>query len=172
MSVFLMALAVPAFGDGSDNIQNGFAVGLRQHTQHSTFTNYPYGNGDLSCGIAYEVRDPSGSWQLGLNYTPSVSGRTNETTAGVKSILTPQMNLLMEMNRVHAGVGILRDYLQTDEGNRWGAVYWQVSAGLGFRLSKKFNVEVQALYAFDKWNNIRKLEVGDLEYGAWLTYYF
>jgi hypothetical protein len=168
--IFLFAV-MRETGTAAGDTQSGVALGLRQHSMNSSFTNYPYGNGDLSYGLVYEVKDIGGYWQFGLNYTPDTSA-TAEDGSNIGSIWTPQANLLFGESKWHFGAGILRDYINSDTGSNWSDVYWQVIGGLGLPPFGKLNIRLQTMYVFDKWDRIDDFDAGDLEYGVWVTYYF
>jgi len=142
-------------------------IGARQHVDHPYFEVLPYDDGDLSYGLAVEWHDESAYWQLAFNYAPDVTG-TNATDY----VLTPQINLVFKDNIWRGGLGVLKSYIVDKEtGSDWTDVYWQLLLGAdlpfyGMQLS------LQAFYVFEEWERLEEFDFGDLEYGAWLSYFF
>jgi hypothetical protein len=159
---------------------SAIGVGARRHVQHTAYEDYPYGDGDLSYTIAYEYHDAAGYWQLMVGFTPDVEARTEDEGDGtgeedegtvVDSIITPQINLMIEDRMWLAGVGILSDYIETSEDTEWSDIYWQVMLGLLIPLGN-LELEVLAYYPFEDWGTIGDFDVDDIEFGASIKFLF
>ncbi len=166
--VSLLAFALACVDlNAAGGTQSRIDVGLRQHMAHATLEDVPFGDRDISYCVAYECQEENAYWQIGLGYTPHVTG--NGTA---DYIITPQLNLVATENIWRAGIGALMSYVHDDVGDSdWSDVYWQMLAGVGFPLGT-FQVDVLAHYTFDSWDGLRKFGAGDIEYGVWLKYAF
>lgn len=145
--------------------QSTYAVGMRYHTDHSSFEDLPFDDGDLSYGIAYEYAEATAYWQLALDVTPELNLRDD-----IDYVLTPKINLILVDEIWRAGLGALASYLETDaDDNGWTSIYWQFLAGvsLGF---DRFAVDVFAFYPFKRWGNLDEFSTRDIEYGAWVRF--
>jgi hypothetical protein len=170
LTVLLFA-ATPALADSS-SITSAVDIGMRYHRALTTFENYPFGDGDLSYGVAYEARDTSGYWQIAVNYTPSPSGSNK-----VNYVLTPEVNLVIQdpeqWKFLRAGIGILDSYMPSDDATQkdWSGVYYHVLLGAHVDLGK-IGVELDAYYTFDSFSNFSSFKFDNLEYSLWLGYAF
>lgn len=140
--------------------------GVRIHAAQSNFEDLPFDNGDLSYGIGYEWHEATAYWQLLLCYAPHVSG-TND----VDTVLTPQVNLIVNENAYHAGIGILRSYITREDDEDWTKVYWQMLLGLHFPFFGGGTIEGSAYYIFEGWDKMG-FRTDDLDYGIWVSYPF
>ena len=137
----------------------GFSVGVRNHIDHSVLDELLFGKNDLSYNIAYEYHEFGAYWNVVLDFAPHISG-----TNSVDSILTPQINLIMEDRCYRGGVGILKSYMMGQDDD-WTDIYWQFILGLHFRLSKKIGLDLDTLYVFGNWDELKEFDSGDIEYG-------
>ncbi len=150
------------------------------HTEHSAFTDLPFGNGDVSYLLAYEYAERIALWQLGLGFAPEVSGTrdsdSNEEGAEqVKTdlVVTPQLNLLFKDRCFLGGTGILGSYVRDEDGDGdWIGPYWQLMLGLNFELGNSFSIGANAHYVMKSWDKIIDFKFGDIEYSALLSYRF
>ena len=144
-----------------------WGVGGRYHVEHSEFEELPFGNGDIGYGLVYEYHDRTAYWQIALSYAPDITG-----TNGVDSVLTPQINLVLEDAFWRAGAGLLSSYVQRDDGGSdWTDPYWQLILGIGLPLFS-LDLDVHAYYTLESWSDIDQFDPDDIEYGAWLTFAF
>jgi len=148
--------------------QNTSAVaGIRRHSAHSEFEELPFERRDMSYGLAWEVHDANGYWQLGVNYTPDVGHATND----VKYVATPFANLFLKDKGWIAGVGILTSYVVREEEKDWTRLYWQMILGFSVPVGQ-FELDVLGYYPFKRWTDVRNFATRDLEFGALLRYRF
>lgn len=151
-------------------------LGLRFHTAHSEFADLPFGNGDLSYALAYEMLEEYLSLQIAMDYAPDVSGKTYsgpDDTTGIEVdyILTPQVNLLVLDPPWRMGFGIRTSYIRYsgDVESEWMDTYWQLQLGLNFPLSANVSMDACAYYVWERWSTFTKFHFRDLEYGMWLN---
>ncbi len=148
------------------NAQSAAGVGLRSHVLHTEFEEYPFDNGDISYVVGYEYHDKTGYWQFLVGYTPEVGDGTV-----VESIITPQLNLLMQDGVWIAGGGILGSYVETELENDWTDVYWQVM--LGFEITLPIcSLEILAYYPFESWSTFGDFDTDDIEFGGLAKFMF
>jgi hypothetical protein len=178
--LLLVACSITSFAatgssssSGSDTTTSAVGLGVRYLRDLPSFEAYPFGNGDLSYGLSYEIRDSAGYWQLAAGYTPRPTG-----TNSVDYVLTPELNLVIQdtdprWKYLRGGVGILNSYMPSKDGSQkdWLGFYYHVLLGLDFDLGK-FGIELQTLYTFHTVNNFSEFKASDLEYGCWLNYVF
>lgn len=153
---------------------SSLGVGLRHHILHTNFEDWPYDDGDLSYGVAYEIHESGGCWQVAVDYAHNV-GETNVADY----VITPQLNLLFKDNAWRGGVGALASYIKYDEeespelaaDDGWSDIYWQFLLGLSIPLGG-LSLDVYAAYPFEEWGEISEFEFDDVEVQAWLMYAF
>ena len=143
------------------------AVGVRQHVDHTTFDEYPFGEDDLSYGLAYEYHEGPAYWQIAVLYADDVTGTTND----LDFVLTPQINIVLKDAFWRLGVGGLTSYTKGDDVDEWTDLYWQVMAGLGLPVFA-LDVDVMAYYPFESWGDIGDFDIDDVEFGGWISYEF
>jgi hypothetical protein len=149
------------------NAQSAVGVGVRSHVLHTEFEEYPFDDGDISYVAGYEYHDKAGYWQLLVGYTPDVGDGTV-----VDSIITPQLNLLLQDGAWLAGVGILGSYVETTlETTDWTDVYWQVMLGFEIPLPI-FKLELLAYYPFESWSTFGDFDTDDIEFGGLAKFMF
>lgn len=159
-------VALLAFTTPWTNAQSGIGMGVRSHVLHTEFEEYPFDEGDLSYVVGYEYHDQAGYWQFLVGYTPDVGDGTV-----VDSIITPQLNLLIQDRAWLAGVGILGSYVETELETDWTDIYWQVM--LGFELPLPiFKLELLAYYPFESWSTFGDFDTDDIEFGALAKFMF
>ncbi len=155
----LTALMIP-----QAEAQSAVGLGIRSHVLHTEFEEYPFDDGDLSYIAGYEYHDNNGYWQLLVGYTPDVGDGTV-----VDSIITPQLNLLIQDGIWLAGVGVLGSYVETTEDSDWTDVYWQVMLGLELPLPI-FKLDILAYYPFESWSTFGDFDTDDIEFGAFARF--
>lgn len=173
-------LSAPASAQTSNTGSLGF--GLRHHTSHSIYTDYPFKEGDLSYGIAYEYNDAAGYWQLAVDYAANTaSSKTN----AADYVVTPQLNLVIRDSFWRIGVGILGNYIEyedhsvdtseadddpdNDLDNGWTDVYYQFLAGLSIPLGG-MTLDALAAYPFEDWDELEEFDGNDIEIALWLKF--
>lgn len=167
-----LAVAVLMLAASGMNLQagdHGLAVGARYHQEHSVFEELPFEDGDIAYGLAYEYHENNAYWQLAVNVAPDING-----TNALEYVITPQINLIATDNMWRAGVGVLASYLMPEDDavdEDWTDIYWQLMVGLVFPIGA-MNLEVQAFYVLEAWDEITEFDFSDIEYGAWLGYRF
>jgi hypothetical protein len=163
--IALTLLKVSTFAAGSGN-NYAATVGARMHSDHSVFTELPYGDNDVSYLLAIEGREEDGFWQIGVDYAPAISG--NDTT---DYVITPQLNLLWQDRYFFGGIGALQSYVSDSIENDWTDLYWQFTVGLQIPFGG-IDISLQTYYAFDKWDDLGDFKGKDLDYGVSLSYRF
>ncbi|MCC5845461.1 MAG: hypothetical protein JJU05_14525 [Verrucomicrobia bacterium] len=160
--ILCLILALPALHtlQGAD-----VAVMVKQHTNHSKFSDRPYGNSDLSYGAFLEIFDGTAGWRLGALYGSDPSG-----AGEVDSVITPELTLLLQDGIWEAGVSALIDYIDDGNSNGWGDHYYQFQLGLNFPVGKSMSIGGHAFYAFDRFGNLNDFRFNNLDYG--LTFRF
>ena len=148
------------------NAQSAAGLGLRSHVAHTEFEEYPFDDGDLSYIVGYEYHDQAGYWQLLVGYTPDVGDGTV-----VESIITPQLNLLIQDRAWIAGAGILGSYVETELETDWTDIYWQVMLGFEIPLPI-FRLEIIAYYPFESWSTFGDFDSDDIEFGLLTKFMF
>ncbi len=158
------ALVSPALA-----LQQGLSFQFRQYDTHKEFEDRPFVDGDLGYGLAYEIRDVYGSWQLGALYTPD-AGEDNTYDYAV----TPFLNLIIKDRIFLAGLGIQKDYLpKTDTtSDDWTPLYWDLMLGLEIPIGRSLALTGMAVYDFERWGDIGKFGFDDVEFAAALTLLF
>ena len=151
---------------------NAWSLGLRYHTEHSTFEELPFDKGDLSGVLAYEYHESEAYWQLALAYAWDPSG-IGEDLLEPDYVLTPQINLILKDGIWRGGVGALKSYTKFEDGSSDStSVYWQLMLGISLPAMAGFDISAGAFYTFDRWTNLSDFSTKDLEYGAKLSYRF
>ena len=164
--VIVGVLVMSTGGGWAADTSQAIDIGARYHFQHSVFTDLPFGDGDLSYGLGYEIHDENGLIQLICGYTPSLSDRDDLDFA-----ITPEANLLFADGIFQGGVGALTTYTQGSGTDDWMDLYWQGVLGINVPLGS-FQIQVNAYYVFEDWDKLGEFEFGDIEYGAYLGYKF
>lgn len=164
--VTLALMNLSAFAAGSGN-SSALSVGARLHSQHSVFTELPYGDDDVSYLLAWEGHEEDGYWQIAVDYAPDVSGIPT-----TDYVITPQLNLIWNDGIFIGGLGGLQSYVSDSAtGEDWTDFYWQFTLGLRIPLGG-LALAVQTYYVFDKWDELDQFEGKDLDYGVLLSYAF
>jgi len=145
---------------------SALSLGVRQHVDHSVYTELPFDDGDLSYGIAYEIHEEQAFWQLAVEYAPDIS-----STNSVDFVLTPQLNLICKDRCWRGGVGVLMTYIAGDDDDDWTDLYWQLMFGIQLD-STRPEIDVFAYYPFEKWSDIGDFDGKDVEFGLWLCFPF
>ncbi|MFU8780897.1 MAG: hypothetical protein ACNA71_07720 [Kiritimatiellia bacterium] len=142
---------------------NYYTAGARFHTTHKSFEEYPFSNSDISWQAGMEFHEGVGYWQLIVGYAPSIKETTKEDDPiAIDSVITPQLNLIIQDRGWLAGAGAYAFYIRTDEENDWSKIYWQTMIGYEFQM-KAFDISIMGIYSFDRWGNISDFRFGDLE---------
>ncbi len=140
-----------------------YSAGLRYHTQDKEFETYPFQDGDLSYLIGMEFHEGIGYWQLLLGYTPSLDAPEDPEAPEVKSVITPQLNLILQDRGWLAGSGILASYVEDDLDKDWTDIYWQTMIGYQFSFGL-FDAELLAVYPFEEWSVFTEFDFDNLEW--------
>ncbi len=139
-------------------------AGARMHVEHSLFTDIPYGDDDMSYGLAYEYVEKDASWQIAVMYAPDVTGNTT-----TDYIVTPQINLVFRDRMWRGGFGVLKSYIDdTVTGTDWSDEYWQTFLGLDIPLGS-LSLSIDAYYSMGSLGDISDVDLDDLDYGIWIT---
>jgi len=165
-TVIYSLCALLTFGIQLAEAQSGASVGIRRHSLHSSFEELPFEDGDLTYTVGYEYHDQAGYWQLQVGYTPEVGDGI-----AVNSVITPELNLMIQDRAWVAGVGVLGSYIETELESDWMDVYWQVMFGLTLPLPI-CKIEILAYYPFESWSSFSDFDTDDIEYGASLKFMF
>lgn len=104
-----LVLIVPAASAKSSG-NHAVSLGVRHHAAHSAFLAYPFDEGDLSYGLAYEYHEGGGYWQLALDY----GAKTGELYP-TDYVVTPQINLLFKDSYWRLGAGALTSYVRYED---------------------------------------------------------
>ena len=153
---------------------HSLSVGGRYHTQNTVFTDLPYGNADISYGLAYTFAEEHIALKLGADFAPDVSGtRDAPNTNKTDYVISPQANIIIKDRVFRAGIGLLTSYIRDNmgEGN-WLDPYWQLMLGLCFPIYKGFSLEGNVYYVLERWDKITDFRLKELEYGLWVNYNF
>ena len=180
-AVAALALGMPEAIAQSQSLSSphSLSVGGRYHTEHSVFTDLPYGNGDLSYLLAYQYTQGLAIWQFACDLGPDVSGQkdvysgTTTNMVGIDYIVSPQFNVIIKDRYFRGGGGIRTSYIRdTDGEGEWLDPYWQLQLGLSFPIYKRVSVDISAYYVYERWDKLLKFQFGDVEYGALLNLAF
>jgi len=144
-----------------------YGVGARYHTTHDAFAEYPFRDGDLTWQAGMEFHEGIGFWQLLVGYTPSVDLSPEEGLPEIDSVITPQLNLILQDQGWLAGTGILASYIETEFESDWSDLYWQTMIGYQFKM-QYFTLDLMGVYAFDDWDNISDFDFDNVEFSAML----
>ena len=157
-----------AKGSSSTEDQSAVSVGIEYHSANPAFEGYPYGDGDLSYGLAYEVHNQLAYWQFAVSYAPNATG-----TNTIDSVITPELNLITKDTFWRGGIGILNSYAPSNvEGaDDWLGFYGHFILGVGFDLGK-IGVDLHAYYPFSDFGELSEFDTNGIEYGAWIRYVF
>lgn len=168
ISGLVAVLTLVVANDSRAEAANVLSVGGRYHQAHSAFTDLPYGDGDLSYGALYEIREGDSTVQLGCSMTPEFEDRED-----IDYAVTPELNLMFLDRVFQGGVGILSSYLSKNEGDsEWMDLYWQFLLGLRLDLSSRITLQVSASYVFESWGDLGDFDVEDVEGVAYIGYNF
>lgn len=153
---------------------HSLSVGGRYHTENTVFTDLPYGNADISYGLAYTFAEEHVGLKLGADFSPDVSGaRDAPNTNKTDYVITPQANIIIQDKMFRGGLGILTSYIRDDKGEgEWLDLYWQMMLGLCIPLGKNLSLEGDVYYVLERWDKITEFRLNELEYGLWLNYNF
>ena len=144
-----------------------FSAGGRYHTGLEKFEDYPFRSGDISYQVGMEFHEGIGYWQLVLGYAPSVGENSDPDAPRIDSVITPQLNLLLQDRGWLAGTGILASYIKDENEKDWTSIYWQTMIGYTFNF-QYFNLEVLATHVFEEWSFFTDFSFNRLEYSAML----
>lgn len=142
-------------------------VGAYMHSDHSVFTDLPFGDDEFSYGICYNYHNDEAYWQIALDYAFDLEGSSTADYA-----LTPQLNLIAKDGNWIGGVGILDTYIADEiAGDEWTDLYWQLIFGYNLALGS-IDLSISVNYVYESWEDIADFDIEDLEYCAWLKYEF
>ncbi len=164
--LLLPLLAVPQAWSAS---VTWFSAGGRYHTGLEKFEDYPFRSGDISYQVGMEFHEGIGYWQLVLGYTPSVGDNPDPEAEAprIDSVITPQLNLILQDRGWLAGTGILASYIKDENEKDWTSIYWQTMIGYVFNF-QHFNLEILASHVFEEWSLFTDFSFNRLEYSAML----
>ena len=149
----------------ADDVGRHAASGsVRIHRGHSDISSWPYEDGDVSLGAAYEYREKYALVQLQFDWTP------NPSVDGVDYVLTPRANLLAKDHFAVGGLGISESYIRDEDAN-WTGLDWQFILGLQHD-DERFIVSLLAFYPFDDWSELNNFRWNEVEYGLSLAVLF
>ncbi len=160
-----LVLASPAWA-----IQQALSLQARQYTAHAKFEDRPFDDGDFGYGLAYELRDTMGFWQLGARYIPDAG-----EDQLYDYVVTPFLNVVFRDRLFLAGFGIQKDYLaETDTtDDDWTDLYYSFIMGLGIPLGSRMELQALAFYDFDQWGKlVNDFELDEVEFGLSLAFSF
>lgn len=145
---WLLLLALPAGA-----FQQGLSVQYRQYAAHPEFAERPFDDGNFGYGVAYELRDEMGFWQIGARYTPDAGADEQ-----YDYVVTPFLNIFFRDRLALAGIGILKDYLaETDTTDAdWTDLYYNLILGIAVPVGNRLEVQAMAVYDFDDWGRLFK----------------
>jgi hypothetical protein len=145
-------------------------VGARYHQESSVYPDLPYGDGDISYLISYELHDTGSDYalQFALDFANDFS---KDGTEEIDYTITPQMNIILKDKIWRGGLGMLYPYVKDEAGTDWGDLYYQVFAGLGHRVN---NIEgtILAYYPFDSFGDFSDFETSEIEFGVFVSFAF
>ncbi len=151
----------------ADSSSQALGFRIRNHIDHSIFVESPFGENDISYGLAYEYHDNNGLWRLGVDYTPDVSGDSM-----IEYAVTPNLSLIAKDGMWRGGLGILSTYTSHETmGTDWSDLYWQFLFGIALDVGA-LSLDVSAFYVFDDWDNLSEFDFDDIEFGAGIAYLF
>ena len=170
LGIAIALLVRPALAESPHSL----SVGGRYHTENTVYTDLPYGNGDISYGLAYTFAEEYVALKLGTDFSPYVSGtRDAPNTNKTDYVITPQANIIIKDRIFRGGVGILTSYIRDDKGEGdWLDLYWQMMLGLCIPIYKSLSLEGNVYYVLERWDKITEFRLKELEYGLWLNYNF
>lgn len=143
------------------------ALQVKRHRDHSKFDERPFGRGDLSYGAYLEFFEGTAGWRVGAMYANDISKGDSEAEGfiEIKSVLTPELTLLIQDGMWEAGISVLKDYIETEEESDWGSTYFQMQLGLNFPVGTNASVGVHALYPFDSFSELSSFKFSDVDVG-------
>ena len=140
---------------------------MRKHVDHSAFADRPFGDDDISYGVAYEYHEEKACWQLALDYAPDVEG-----TNGVDYVLTPQLTLIGKDRLWRGGLGVLTSYVSADDDDDWTGLNWPFLLGIHLGQPRRLGLDLSTYYVFEKWSDIGEFDWDDIEFGGRLSFPF
>ena len=164
-AIIVLVFSICAVSTALAKSNSKYSLGVRQHVDHSVYSELPFGDGDLSYGIAYEFHENEAFWQVALEYAPNLSG-----TNSLDYAITPQLNLLFADGYWRAGLGLLQTYVSGTDNDDWTDLYWQFLFGIHLGKSTKPELDVYAHYVFESWSDLGDFDSEDIEFGLWLSF--
>jgi len=172
----VLGLLAPSVQAGAPGL---WAAGARYHQEHSVYEGMPYGDGDFSYGIFYELYESQSILQLGVSYAPDVTGSTILTDSDdsdvepVDQMFTPEINFLVRDGGWMFGVGMLMNYIELDEDvaveeeeDEWSDLYWQLLFGYRLQLTYKLQANLMAYYPYEDWGDLGDIDFDDFDFGV------
>lgn len=143
------------------------AIQVKRHREHSKFSERPFGNRDLSYGAFIEFFEGTAGWRIGAMYANDISkgDPESEDFIDVKSVITPELTLLIQDGMWETGISVLKDYIETEDDRDWGGTYFQLQLGFNFPVSANASVGLHALYPFDSFSDVTKFKFSDVDIG-------
>lgn len=180
--VLTCSLMIGATALAESKPSSALGVGVRHHMAQSSYTDYPFEDGDLSYGLSYEIRDAAGCWQLAVDYAADTA---EDQANSADHVVTPQINMLLQDSFWRGGLGIGANYIQyTDEAleasesdentgdvleDGWNDIFYQFLLGVSLPLGP-VSLDVLAAYPFDNWGDLGDFKGNNIEVALWLKF--
>ncbi|GEM_PF-984360 len=166
--LFSLLLLLPLLQLQAQKTNPAVSVLVKQHSDLTkSFEERPYGDGDTSFGLFVDLFDGMGGWRLGASYASGLSGPGEADT-----VITPEVTLMAVDKMFEAGVSLLIDYIDTEEGTDWGDLYFQTSIGLNFNLGSRMSLGIHAYYPFEDYSGFFDFDFDEIEYGGQFRFIF
>jgi hypothetical protein len=161
--LFLLSLllALPMFG------QTGVSVMVKQHENRPDFAERPYGKDDVSTGLFLDLFEGVGGWRFGASTSGDLSG-----IAGVDSVITPEITLLVVDRTWETGISVLMDYVDSGDGGEWGDVYFQTQFGINFPITSNVQLGAHMFYPLESIGDLVDIGFSDLDLAVQLRILF
>lgn len=168
LAVFLLAgfaAAAPSFA----SLQQAVSLQARQYSHLSAFPDRPFADGDIGYGVAYELHDEMGFWQLGARYTPNC-GVSNAYDYAI----TPFLNIFFKDRIFLAGFGIEKTYTPKNDtqNSDWSKLYYNFILGLDIPIGTHLDLQGLAFYDFDRFDKLKDFKFSDVEFAVALILLF
>lgn len=145
------------------------SLGGRYHAENSQLPELPYDKGDYSAMAAVQFHEGDAYWQLGVDY--AWDGGSLDPNSDY--VLTPQAHLMFKDRVFVGGVGILKSYMESKDGeSEWSDLYYELTLGVALPVSDRVKLEARAVYPFADWGDLGEFDTSDLDYVATLNFKF
>ncbi len=165
--VAALAFAALSATASAQSYGSAISVGARRHARNAAVENSPFGKGDYSGLIAFQLHDEGAYWRLGLGYAGEA-----EQAPGADNVLTPQLHLVFHERFLAIAVGVLKSFVNGGAGgDRDTKLYYDLQAGIEIPAGR-FRVSAMAIYPFSDWGKLSKFSADDVEYSAGVSFRF